>query len=295
MKKTIKMFLCIVACICLIVVGVTAYAMNVPNGLLAYFTQKTEMDIEEILSPVASVSDDKMELRIDGIIADEHTFHLVTSFIGLTEEYRNRFNSGDFSEAKLFQVYAVSNTGERLEFQNKESSTYTQKNEFGRKATTMFADADMTYLVSGTLSNDINMSDINAICFEYEDLKLELDIAQYMFPEYELYAENTSIDDITNFHISRIGFYFTTPVDEDLSFDVKLIYADGSVFETTDKELGYRTNYSYSSEDEIAFVTGKWGGNSVSSIGIIDLEDYCGVQINGKNYYFTNEVADQTT
>lgn len=281
------------ACIALILfIGVSAAsATGLFDGRLSYFGGETEMYLDEILPAVTSVSNDSIELRIDGAIADEHTCHMVVSFVGLTEEVKDRFAAGDLDEQKNFQLYAIAKTGERVEFSARESGTYTEKSALGKKAKTMLEDADMTYLLTGFFADGISMNDMEKVCFAYEDLVLEVNVQEHIAPEYELYPENPNEDSVTDFHVSRIGFYFTMPVgsEDDFHFDLKLIHADGTVWEGIGaaQDVGWRGDSGYSDEDTTAFVSGWWCGGSAVSIGILNLEDYCGVQVNGENYYFT--------
>ncbi len=292
-KRITKRFAACAACLALtMVVGVSAaFATGFVDTLLAYFSGETDLYLEEILSTVTSVSNEDMELRIDGAIADEHTCHMIVSFIGLTDESQSRFAAGDLDVQEEFDTYAVLSNGERVDIYTHESATYIETSDLGKKAKTMFADADMTYVISCILDDGISMNDVDTLCFAYEGLVLELDVQKYISPEYELHAETSDgTERITDFHVSRIGFYFTSIVNENFDdfFDIKLIYADGTVCEFTGRDLGYQLSYGHNTGDETVHVSGRWGGTSVVSVGIIDLDDYCGIQVNGVDYYFTN-------
>lgn len=266
---------------CLVLAATLGVSAASSTGFLdrmqAYLGGETEMYLEEILASVASVSNEEMELRIDGAVADEHACHMIISFVGVTGETKKRFSAGDLEEQEKFELYAISKAGERVDFPNTESGTYTEEGMLHR-AKTMLADADMTYLVSGTF-RDGGMKDMAKVCFAFEDLVLELDVQEHIAPEYELYPEDPETGLVTDLRISRVGFYFTMPTGED--FKLLLIREDGSLF-----EMGYRASGGHTDEEAPAYVSGSWSGDSPVSIGLIDPEDYLGIQINGENYYF---------
>ena len=79
------------ACLALLVVfskPVFNYATG--DAVDSYFEGETEPYMEEILSHVTSVSNEELELRVEGLIADEHCCYMIVSFIGLTDEMEKR-------------------------------------------------------------------------------------------------------------------------------------------------------------------------------------------------------------
>ena len=132
--------------------------------------------------------------------------------------------------------------------------------------------------------------DVHKLCFGYGGLVLELEPAKHMSPWYTLTPEENSEDILKDVHISRIGFSFIQPLTEGMSvkelrYNIHLIRTDGTVL--TDEEMGefgrsYR-NLFLPDADETKFV-GNWG--RVPAFALIDLDDYCGLQINGTNYYY---------
>lgn len=288
-----KWFAACAACLALcILCASAAYAAGLFNGLLSYFGGETESNWDEILSSVSSVSNDYMELRIDGAIADEYSCHMVVSFIGLTDEAKERFTVGSLDEQSRFDFYAVTKSGERVEFSVKESGTYTESSAFGgKKAKTMFEDVDMTYLLTGYLGKVIGMNDIEKVCFTFENLTLELNVQNHISPVMELLPENPTENSVVDFRISRIGFYFTVPSSADDFLDLKLIKTDGTLWVNEDGfgEPGFSAGADNSGSNTVTTWMGYWCGGSNVSVGIIDLEDFCGAQINGENYYFVSE------
>lgn len=303
-KRVTKRFAACAACLVLTVaLGVSAaFAAGVFGGREEYFSGATEQDMELILSASASASNDEIELRLDGAIADGHSCYMLISFIGLTEEIRERFTAqNNLDEQALFELYALDGTGERVEFPIQESGSYTKDGGFGRKAMSMMPDADMSYLVIGTFTGNARMSDVEKVCFSYEGLTLELDVGEYITPEYELYPENPSGSTVTDFYVSRLGYSFTVPLTDesttgelnpdDLDFDdlkagitdLRLICQDGSIIKP-----GYCGSGGSADGDEICFEYGRWAGGSAVSLGLIDPENYLGVQLNGENYYFAD-------
>lgn len=287
-----KQIVATAACLALVLIsGFTAYATGAFDGILAYFGGSTEPYMSEVMSAVAAVSNDELVLRIDGAIADEHSCHMVVSFVRLTSEYKERFLAGSLEEQARYNLKAITKSGEIVYFPSRETSTYTEETADGpRKAITMFDDADMTFLVSCYVGEDssFTMNDLDSILFEYEGLTLELDTENIVAPEQQLVPENPSASTVTNFYISRISFCFTMAIPENGvgSFDLWLIKNDGTLWKEGHDNLGFSATGMYSDDNtEITWI-GYWGGDSVVSVGLIDLEDFCGAQINGENYYF---------
>lgn len=161
------------------------------------------------------------------------------------------------------------------------SGTYTRQGLFGNLSNTHFPDADMTFLLCYELGRE-RMAEVETVCFGYEDLTAEVDVSAYRFPEAALLPENGE-GELTDVRLSALGLYFTAPCTEELpEFTVRLIHADGTVAGEEEMwEIG--VHLSFSGGDGAAMpVTGNWG--SAPALRLIDLEDYCGVQINGTNY-----------
>ncbi len=285
-----RRFVACAACLTLAVaLGISAaFAGGLFDGKEEYFSGTDEKYVEEIMSVTATVSNDEMLLRIDGAAADEHMCHLLISFVGLTQETKNRFSaSNNLDEQKTFSPYALTAAGERVEFSSWESGSYTKDGGLGRRSKSMLPDADITFLVICTFTQDITMSEVEKICFPYEGLTLELDLADLnIAPGYKLYPEEPAESIVADLYVSRLGYCFTVSLDSEAecTFDIRLIRKDGSLY-----EQGYRGSSGYSDGDESCQVYGNWCGGSSISVAVIDLDEYCGVQINGENYYFTGE------
>ncbi|MBQ3569775.1 MAG: DUF4179 domain-containing protein [Methanocorpusculum sp.] len=281
------------ACLAVTLIGSfgIAYATGAFDGLLSYFGGNTEPYMEEILSAVATASNDEMELRIDGAIADESSCHLVVSFVGLTDEMNTRFQAGDLAEQSYFGIDAVTRDGDIVQFPSTGSDTYTERDGDGpRTAVTQFADADMTYLVTCTVgeNGEFTMSDLKTIRFTYEGLTVELDPSGIIDMERQLVAENPETATISDVYLSRLGFRFTMPVQENgvNAYELYLIKEDGTLWEDGAKELGWSATGYHSTDDTEVTWAGYWGGGSHVAVGFINLDDFCGVQINGENFYF---------
>ena len=284
------------ACLAVALIGSfgIAYATGALDGLLSYFGGNTEPYMEEILSAVATASNDEMELRIDGAIADESSCHFVVSFVGLTEERKARFQAGDLKEQSYFGIDAVTKDGDVVQFPHIGSDTYTKSVEDGpRTAATQFADADMTYLLTCAVSEDseFTMSDLETIRFTYEGLTVELDPSDIIDAERQLVAENPEIATISNVYLSRLGFRFTMPAQENgvNAYDLYLIKEDGTLWEEMAEELGWSASASHANDAEEVTWTGYWGGGSHVAVGFINLDDFSGVCINGENFHFVGE------
>ncbi len=284
------------ACLALVLVTgfSVAYAAGLLDGLFAYFGGNTEPYMELILSAATSAGNDEMEIRVDGAVADEHSCHMVVSFVGLTAETKARFTAGGLDTPAHFDLSAVTKAGELVDFPSRNIATYVEESMLGLQLATKFEDADMTFLISCYVDEDraFSMSDLDVIRLEYEGLVLELDAENIIVPQQRLMPELPAADSVTDFSISRVGFYFIMPIQKngDTTFEISLIRRDGTLWRDVREELGYRAvsgGYLYG-DTTIAWI-GHWGGGSAVSVGLIDLEDFCGAQVNGQNYYFVNE------
>lgn len=290
-------WMAVAACLAVVLVGSfsIAYATGALDGLLSYFGGNTEPYMEEILSTVATASNDEVELRIDGAIADESSCHLVVSFVGLTDEMKTRFQTGDLEEQSYFGIDAVTKAGEVIQFPSWGSDTYTTRRaEDGpRTAATQFADADMTYLITCTVgeNSEFTMSDLETIRFTYESLTVELDPSGIIDVERQLVAEDPETATISDVYLSRLGFRFTMPVQENgvNAYDLYLIREDGTLWKDGAKELGWSATGYHSTDDTEVTWAGYWGGGSHVAVGFIDLDEFIGVCINGENFYFTED------
>lgn len=276
---------------CLILAGMltisAAIATGMLDSLLSYYIQgETENYMEEILSPAGSVSNEKLQLRIEGAIADRDTCYMVVSFIGLTEKEKTKLERAEIS--KDIEIYGLLENGERVKAAAKSVGTYMQKS-VSRKAKSFFKDASQTYIISYR-PKEYSISNIQKVCLGYGGLVLELEVAKHMSPEYALVSEEGSSDAITDLRISRVGLSFIQPImeemsEDDFNYEIKLIRADGTVLTDEEmREIGVNINSSFGFGMTEVKITGNWG--RVPAIAIINLDDYCGVQINGTNYYY---------
>ena len=96
---------------------------------------------------------------------------------------------------------------------------------------------------------------------------------------------------IADVYLSRLGFRFTMPVQENgvNAYDLYLIREDGTLWEEMTEELGWSATGSHSTGDTEVTWAGYWGGGSHVAVGFIDLDEFIGVCINGENFYFVEE------
>lgn len=284
-----RRFVAVAACLALLIGTTAAFAAGALDPLLSYFGGESEPYLEEILSAGASVSNETLKLRMEGAIADSRTCHMLVSFLGLTPESKDSLSAGDLNVQDGFALYALTPEGERVEFSSTQSATYT---DGGRKAVSAFEDAQQTYLLTGNLAEGTTMADVETVCFAYDGLVLKLDVGKYLCPEYQLKPDPAAKKpEILDFHVSRIGFYYTAAAVSEEDF-LKLIpiRADGSLYKTFYEDYGVSAGSSRSDDShEPFYVTGQWCAGSPVALAILELEDYAGFQVNGVNYYFVTE------
>ena len=281
----------IAACLILAVLlaATVAIASGVLDPLLAYYMRgDTENYLEEILSAAGSVSNEKMELRIEGAIADGDACYMVVSFIGKTAW--EQFKLGDADIFREMKIEGVTENGDQV-MRTIRGSTYMSNSAFGR-VKSFIPDAAQTRIVR-FVPTSCSIQEVQKICFSYGGLTLEINPEEYMSPSYVLVPKESSDDVLKNVHISRIGFSFVQPFVEgmvlrDLQYDICLIRTDGTVLTDDEmRELGRSYNSAFLPDTGETQFTGNWGG--MPAMKLIDLDEYCGLQIKGTNYYYAEE------
>lgn len=261
------------ACLTLLL-GATAFATGALDPLLAYFDDPSGLYLEGFLAAGDSVSNDTVELRLEGAIADSQTVYLVVSLIGPDE-----------IAVRDLVFTAVTPTGEELPFSTTTMGTYTAGK---RQAISHFEDADLTYVAACNLPSDVSMEDIDQVWLSYQDLLLKVSIQDFLCPEYALEPEGEGLPAVSHLRMSAIGFSYTT-TDEELYLDLLPIYADGTVYENFSEDYGTSAGGGMSDGSSTCAVTGQWCSGSPLALAVLDLDDYCGLQVNGVNYYFVEE------
>ena len=95
--------------------------------------------------------------------------------------------------------------------------------------------------------------------------------------------------------ISPLGLYFDARMDDlqegkQLSRAISsityvMIRSDGTLYENNE-EFGLSTGTTYNEDDEYIHITGAWKADGPMNVCILDLSEYCGIEINGIPYYF---------
>ena len=109
------------------------------------------------------------------------------------------------------------------------SGVYTEQRGFHSVASTPFAGADLTALVTVTFPEDLSLQEIENVCFTYEGLTLEVDVSQYLLPGYLLVPEHPAEGAGTVCYLSPIGFQCTVPGEGEVTLE--LLRTDGTVVE----------------------------------------------------------------
>ena len=255
------------ACLTLLL-GATAFATGALDPLLAYFDDPSGLYLEGFLAAGDSVANDTVELRLEGAIADSRTAYLVVSFLGPDE-----------IAVRDLVFTAVTREREDLPFSTTTMGTYTTGKS---QAISHFEDADLTYVAACNLPSDVSMEDIDQVWLTYQDLTLNVSIQDFLCPEYTLEPEGVGLPEVSNLRMSAIGFSYTITAQEPF-LDILPIFADGTIYEN------FSEDYGTSAGGDGHSVTGHWCAGSPLALAVLNLEDYCGLQVNGMNYYFVED------
>lgn len=294
-------FRTLTACLALLLItGVTAFAADMYGQLVHYVKTENQAYMEQMIASSACVSNENYEFRIDAAIADSHACHFLISFTGNTKEMKQILKSNlydkQFGVFELLEAKAIKKDGTAVDFWNRSAGATGKRTGWKTYSFSLFEDTDITYFFTCEFNNWNSMKELKEIELTFDGMSLFLDVKDYMVKEYPLY---TKMEDapFNNLTISELGLYFEAPVS--MFFDKNtqtylnhdriqffLIDRYGKILELEedDQILSYGT--SYNNEDELAYISGSWKFTGEMEIGIIDLDDYCGVQINGYNYYF---------
>lgn len=183
-----------------------AFAAGVFDPLSQYFQGRTEADWDRFLSASTSVANDTVELRLEGAVADEHLCHLLVSFVGQTQAVKEQLTKHSAETQRGFQLHATAEDGTPVDSTQWTSGVYTEQRGFHSVASTPFAGADLTALVTVTFPEDLSLQEIENVCFTYEGLTLEVDVSQYLLPGYLLVPEHPAEGAGTVCYLSPLGF-----------------------------------------------------------------------------------------
>ena len=274
----------VAACLTLLL-GATAFATGALDPLLSYFNDPSGTYTEDFLAAGATVANDAVELRLEGAIADSRNAYMVVSFIGL-DETTTRDLKKDITAGRWgLDFTALTPDGETLAFPSSSMGTYTTGKS---QPISHFEDAAVTYVFFGTLPKDLPMEDVAQICLTYGDLTLAVPVEDCLCPEYALEPEGEGLPEVSDFRMSAIGFSYST-TDLELYLDLKPIFADGTVYENFNEDYGSSAGGGWEEGADSATVTGHWCSGAPLALTVLNLDDYCGLQANGVNYYFVEE------
>lgn len=267
----------------------TVYAGGYLEQLGAYFRGDAELHWEEILMPEGNaVTKNGETFRIDGAIADSHVCHILASYQGKGEEPFPIIPG----EENIFDLWVKTKDGEILKDVHWGYGVFSYKNGLFQRKYSQLADADVTY----TIECYTDMEQVEEIQLVWEDTLLSVPLAGRILPEYPLVPEEETM--VMNPTISKLGLYYELPASMDGQTsgwfrpeDHILIFPDGRLYQDN-QEFGLSGSVSYNRGEPIPYI-GSWkyrGENqAMSTIGLVDLSRFWGVQIHGVNYKIQQE------
>lgn len=271
------------AAVVLLSLGVTAFASGAFGSIELYFKGNAPDYMDQLIRSTRSVSDGGMTLRVDGAIADAYCCHMVVSLRGLSEQEL---------ENACLKAWAVTKEGQRVDFWNWGQAISSEGSGFWKRRWSRFEDADITFVLKLQFDGEHTMEQMDRICVSYADLLLEVAVSEYLVTAYPVETGESGF--LKNVCISPLGLYLDARQDAvrregDMPglvrpFEIFMIRRDGTVVEDT-KQFGLAMDITYNDDDAYIHMSGSWR-TKMSTIYILDLSDFCGVQINGRKYYF---------
>lgn len=266
-----RLVACIVAA--LIIIGGTAAfaATGLLDSFLHYFSGNTDAYIDEILSTITSASNEDLEISIDGAVFDNHQFLVVFTTKAITDRGKRIVNKQQNPLGEL-TVTATLRDGSIV---NVDAWGYTYYEQ-----SSVLPSQEVSYVVRAW-PVQIEIGLINTLTLDFDGLSLGLNAQQYM--DVRLLCSD-DVNSVENAEISPIGFYLEVPpdsIDRNLiegSYNIYPILADGTIEEDF---KGISITCATFPESGATYVCGDYG------FKIIDFNKYSGLQINGVNYYIT--------
>ena len=274
---------CLVAVLTL---GTITYASGAMDAIKSYFSTQNST-VETLLQDGAlSVTDGKVEMRVENYIADYNAFAFTVSLLGTGNTLR--ISSDDLETAW------ITNSGERITDYNKEFGAYIAEDElrgeFGAYADSMYEDADATFMVINMVPDGYSIEELESVEVKCKGLTLNVQVGDSVVETYTL-SPTEDIGRVTNFTASAIGFSFITDITDLENLEISMIKVDGSYIDNlgasdTEGNCGFWLSASSIPNSEMFSVNGHWAGGGAIAIGVLDLDTYSGIRVNGVDYFF---------
>lgn len=263
--------------------GATAYATGAFDTVKAYFTGENAKAQLLVSDGEQTAMDGPLEIHLENVVADEQACWFTVSFAGLSEPV---------TAGSDFEMVWITKDGKEIrEFSNSVGAYVDNiKKGYGdsAEAISLYEDSDAAVLVGCYVPYGMAMSELKEIVFTYEGLSLRINANGYIASSYELKTKD-GVGEITAFTASAIGFSFTAP-SSTIFFDIALIRSDGTYCEDSDQDfIGYEIRHGSSDAERAQQVTGNWSGRNAVSLGILDIDQYSGIRVNGVDYFFVKE------
>lgn len=282
-KKTARRLKGFAAAACAVLMlsagSVAAYSAGLFDGVLQYFGGAAEDYLEQILAEDIYAADGHIEMQVHGVTASETHVSLLVSLNGITTQGKEYIDDMERVPTDSIALFTKNPDGSLTKCSSVSIGTFMETSFNGTQAKSKLEGVQLAFTVDCETG-----ADSVVLCFE--DLTTEIDISTRRFETLELKPENIEISTVSDVKMSAVDFSFTVEADSLRRVTVKLILADGTLYDGMGEKIGYVSAAGYSEDDSFISVTGKWCEGSPVNSAVLDLEDFCGLEINGERFYY---------
>lgn len=262
--------------------GTITYASGAVDAIRSYFSSQNSVAEQLLKSGEGAVTNGEIQMRVDNYIADQREFIFSVSLIGTGK---------NLTTSDALKIAWITRSGEKITEYNKEVGAYTIGSGWRQgmvaHADSMYEEADATFIVINEVPEGYTMEELEGVEVSCKDLIMEVEVGDSVIETYRL-SSNKDEGSIQDFIASAIGFSYVTDSEDN---DIRMIKADGTYVEDdgendTEGYHGFWLSSSTSDDNDLFSIRGRWGGSDAIAIGILDLEQYAGICVNGVDYFF---------
>jgi len=254
------------------------YSIGAFDGILQYFGGNADYYVDKIITDDLYAADDNVEMRIHGVTVNEDNMHLLVSLNGKSASGKKELEESGLTVREYIEVFTINADDTLTKCSPVTVGTLTQTNLNGIQPITKIEDVQMTFSVDSKVEGNIIR-----LCFR--NLCIDFDLTEHRFETMFLSPENIEMSEVKDVKMSAVGFSFTMQNMEFHNLELTLIKSDGSVYDKSSGKIGYHCGTDYEN-DSVGYVAGIWCEGSPVNNAVLDLEKFCGLEINGEKFYY---------
>lgn len=254
------------------------YSIGAFDGILQYFGGNADYYVDKIITDDLYAADDNVEMRVHGVTVSEDYVHLLVSLNGKSASGKKELEESGLTARECIEVFTINADDMMTKCSSVTVGALTQTNLNGMQPITKIEDVQMTFSVDSKVEGNIIR-----LCFR--NLCIDINLDEHRFETMLLSPENIEMSEVKDVKMSAVGFSFTMQNMEFHNLELTLIKSDGSVYDKSGGKIGYHCGIDYES-DSVGYVAGIWCEGSPVNNAVLNLENFCGLEINGEKFYY---------